>query len=120
MFPRTPMTVGRVPGTRTSPVSALGGEGWSGRVFCHLSHKALPLDNDEVLGPIQPAGSLAVAGRVTERAGGRPHQDARLVHLFGPRLVMNGCVVGGVDGDVENPVFDRGFGAASVSHDLLQ
>ena len=79
----------------------------------------MPLDNDEVLGLMQSAGSLAVAGHVTERAGGRPHQDARLVHLFGPRLV-NGCVVGGVDGDVENPVFDRGFGAASVSHDLLQ
>ena len=48
-FPRTPMTVGRVPGTRTSPVSALGGKGWSGRASCHLSYKALPLDNDEVL-----------------------------------------------------------------------
>jgi hypothetical protein len=63
MFPRTPMTAGKVPGTRISPVAALGGEGWSGRVFCHLSYKALPLDNDEVLGLMQPAGSLAIAGQ---------------------------------------------------------
>ena len=48
-------------------MAALGGEGWlSG--FCRLSYKALPLDNDEVLGLLQPAGSLSVAGHVTERA----------------------------------------------------
>ena len=32
--PRTPTTVGRVPGTGTSPGAALGGEGWPGRVLC--------------------------------------------------------------------------------------
>ena len=50
MFPRTLMTVGRVPGTRTSPVSALGGEGWSGRVFCHLSYKPCPLTTTKFSG----------------------------------------------------------------------
>jgi hypothetical protein len=41
MFPRTPTTVGKVPGTRISPVAALGGESWSGRVFCHLPKRDL-------------------------------------------------------------------------------
>src|SRR6266516_4157558 len=36
MFPRTPMTAGRVPDTETSPVAALRGEGWPGRVLGHL------------------------------------------------------------------------------------
>jgi hypothetical protein len=63
------------------------------------------------------AGSLAVAGHGTERAGGRPHQDARLVHLFNPCLV-DGWLTGGVDRDVENPVPDRGFDAAPISPGL--
>src|SRR6266516_5512240 len=105
---------GQVPGTRTAPVPALGGEGWSGMASCHLSYKALPLDNDEVLGLMRPAGPLAVAGHVTERVH-RP-QDLQ------PRVVGSGAgaaravddVHAGQLGQADHAAAGRGPGTAPV------
>ena len=96
MFPRMPMTVGR--GSRDANVTSAGSRrgGLIRQGFMPSVIQAWPLDNDDVLGLMQLAGSLGVAGHVTERVGGRPHQDARLVRLFDPRL-ENGRPVGGID-----------------------
>jgi len=94
----------------TAPSAARRQEPWRARcgTLRHRSGKAVPLDNDEVLGPVQPAVPPAVAGHVTGRAGGRPHEDARLTDLFDPRLV-NRWLAGAVGGYVENAVPDHGL-----------
>src|SRR5580698_3557085 len=79
------------------------------------SDEPLAFDNDEALRLLQAAGFSAVAAYVTERAGGRPHQNVRLVSLFDPRLV-NLWLMGPIDHDVENPVADHSLDTAPVSH----
>jgi hypothetical protein len=79
------------------------------------SDKPVPLDHNEVFGPLQPANLVVIADRFTERAGGRPHTDVRLANLFDPCLVKL-RLTGAVGRDVENPVTDRGSDPARVSH----
>jgi hypothetical protein len=64
------------------------------------SEEPLAFDDDEVLGLLQVAGFVAGSACFTERAGGRPHENARLVGFFDPRLV-NLRLTGTVDRDVE-------------------
>ena len=45
------------------------------------SDKTVPLDHNEVFGPVQPANLMVIADHFTERAGGRPHTDVRLANL---------------------------------------
>jgi hypothetical protein len=77
-------------------------------------YETLAFDDDEVLRLLQAAGFSAVAAYSTERAGGRPHENVRLVSLFDPRL-MNLWLMGPVGHDVENPVADHGLDTASLS-----
>src|SRR5579864_1780386 len=79
------------------------------------SDKTVPLDHNEVFGPMQPANLVVIADHFAERAGGRPDTDVRLADLFDPCLVKP-RLTGAVGCDVENPVTDLGSDAAPVSH----
>ena len=71
------------------------------------SDKTVPLDHNEVFGPMQPANLVVIADHSTERAGGRPDTDVRLASLFDPCLVKL-RLTGAVGRGVENPVTDLG------------
>src|SRR6267142_3984841 len=79
------------------------------------SDKTVPLDHNEVFGPMQPANLVVIADHFTERAGGRPHTDVRLANLFDPCLVKL-RLTDAVGCGVENPVTDLGSDPAPVSH----
>ena len=51
------------------------------------SDRTVPLDHNEVFGPMQPANFVVIADHFTERAGGRPQRmcvspTSSRVHLF--------------------------------------
>jgi len=83
----------------------------SGSIRAWLSYEARPLNYDKVLGLLQPAGLLAIAGHWA----GRAHEDECLVNIFDPRLV-NLWPTRALGRHVENPVTDHGFDAAPISH----
>ena len=64
------------------------------------SDKTVPLDHNEVFGPMQPANLVVIADHFTERAGGRPHTDVRIANVFDPGLVKL-RLTGAVGRDVE-------------------
>src|SRR5262249_9935832 len=87
----------------------------SGSIRAWLSDETRPLNYDEVLRLLQPAGLPAIAGHRAGRGGRRTHEDACLVNIFDPRLVHLGPARA-VGRDVENPVTDHGVDAAPISH----
>src|SRR2546429_1659443 len=79
------------------------------------SDKTVPLDHNEVFGPVQPANLVVIADHSTERAGGRPDTDVRLASFFDPCLVKL-RLTGAVGRGVEDPATDLGSDPAPVPH----